>query len=336
MRTSTRIAFQKYLARQAQLNGVPDATKKFAVTNPVEQIMEQKIQLTSEFLRSINVTPVMELAGEKLGLSMGSTIASTTDTDAADRQTQDPTTLDGQGYLCTQTNFDTHVKYNKLDLWAGFKNFQEMMRDLVLKRIALDRIMVGFNGTSRAATSNRGANPLLQDVNVGWFEKIRLNAPAQHITEIVGASGVINIGDTGDFKNIDSFVFDAVNNYIPAHLQEDPELVVLMGRQMLADKYFPLIETHGSTPTENKALDMMISAKRVGGLQAVRAPFIPAGALAITRLDNLSIYWQQGSRRRHISENAKRDRIEDYQSLNEAYVVENYEDLLLAENVTFV
>ncbi len=336
MRNETRVEHEKYLAKIASLNGIKDPSKKFAVTNPIEQIMEDKIQESSEFLGKINIVGVTEQQGEKLGLSVGSTIAGTQDTDAGDRATQDPSTLDGHGYLCTQTNFDTHIGYAKLDLWAATKNFQERVRNMVLKRMALDRIMIGFNGASRAATSNRGVNPLLQDVNIGWFEKIRLNAPQQYIDEIVGASGVVNVGAAGDYKNLDSLVYDSVNNYIATHLQDDTELVVVLGRQLLADKYFPLIETHGSTPSENKALDTMISSKRVGGLQGVRVPYIPANSMAITRLDNLSIYFQKGSRRRTIVENAKRDRVEDYQSVNEAYVVEDYDGICLIDNIALV
>ncbi len=43
------------------------------------------------------------------------------------------------------------------------------VRNAIIKRQALDRIMIGFNGVSRAKTSDRSANPLLQDVNKGWL-----------------------------------------------------------------------------------------------------------------------------------------------------------------------
>jgi len=56
----------------------------------------------------------------------------------------------------------------------------------------------------------------------------------------------------------------------------------------------------------------------------VRAPFFPPNALLITRLDNLSIYWQEDTRRRSVIDNPKRDRIENFESVNEAYVVEDY------------
>lgn len=333
MRNTTREIFNAFMQRQAELNGIGDPTKKFSVAPSVEQSLESKIQESSEFLSRINIVPVTEQQGEKLGLGIGSSIASTTDTSANDRQTQDPTDLDKVGYLATQTNFDTHITYAKLDMWAKFQDFQLKWRDAILKRIALDRQMIGWNGTSRAATSNRTTNPLLQDVNLGWLQKARVNSPERVLSEVVEASGKVTIGSSGDYKNLDALVFDAAGNMLDPWYVEDTELVVVMGRALLADKYFPIIGQHAETPTENRALDLMLSAKRVGGLQAVRVPNFPANALAITRLDNLSIYYQEGSRRRHIMENPKRDRIEDYQSVNEAYVIEDHGGFCAVENI---
>lgn len=335
MRNNSRHIFESYINQVASLNGVNDATKKFAVTDPVAQTLESKIQDTSEFLKRVNIVPVTEKVGEKLGLGVGPSIAGTTDTSVQDRVTQDPTTLEGNGYDCTQTNFDTHIPYPLIDMWAKFPDFQERMRDAVLKRAALDRQMIGWNGTSRAATSDRVTNPLLQDVNIGWLEKVRLADPAKIMSEVVALSNAINVGATGDYKNLDSMVFDIVTNLLDPWYQDDTELVVVMGRQILADKYFPLLETY-SQPTESNAMDMIISGKRVGGLQAVRVPNFPASALAVTRLDNLSIYYQEGSRRRQIMENPKRDRVEDYNSVNEAYVVEDIGGFCAAENIAFV
>ncbi|MCV5631998.1 phage major capsid protein, P2 family, partial [Escherichia coli] len=118
-------------------------------------------------------------------------------------------------------------------------------------------------------------------------------------------------------------VMDATNNLIEPWYQEDPDLVVIVGRQLLADKYFPIVNKEQDN-SEKIAADLIISQKRMGGLQAVRAPFFPANALLITRLDNLSIYWQEDTRRRSVIDNPKRDRIENFESVNEAYVVEDY------------
>ncbi|MOA60462.1 Phage major capsid protein, P2 family [compost metagenome] len=54
----------------------------------------------------------------------------------------------------------------------------------------------------------------------------------------------------------------------------------------------------------------------------------------MTRLDNLSIYWQEGTRRRTVVDNAKRDRIENFESVNESYVIEDLGCAAMAENIT--
>ena len=101
---------------------------------------------------------------------------------------------------------------------------------------------------------------------------------------------------------------------------------------MLSDKYFPLVNKEQEN-SEKIAADLIISQKRMGGLQAVRAPFFPANALLITRLDNLSIYIMDSSHRRHIEEVARRDRIENYESLKIDFVVEDYGCAAMIENI---
>lgn len=333
MRNETRIAYNAYLAQLASLNGVPSAAEKYTVAPSIQQTLESKIQESSDFLQRINVVGVPEQSGEKLGLGVSGPIAGTTDTAAQDRATSDLSQMDANGYVCTQTNFDSHIGYAKLDLWAKFPDFQTRLRDAILRRQALDRIMIGFNGTSRAVTSNKVANPLLQDVNKGWLQKYRDNAAARVMDEGANA-GAVRVGAAAgrDYYNLDALVFDAVNNLIEPWYREDTELVVVLGRDLLADKYFPLVNAD-NPPTEKLAADLIVSQKRVGGLQAVRAPYFPAGALLITRLDNLSIYWQEGARRRTVVDNAKRDRIENYESSNEAYVVEDYGCGGVVENI---
>ena len=333
MRNTTRKLYTAMLAHIAQINDVDDATAKFSVNPSVQQTLETRIQDSSEFLKRINITGVTEQTGAKLGLGVGGPIASTTNTTTTDRSTKDPTALDEQGYLCTQTNFDTHITYAKLDAWAKFPDFQTRFRDAVIKRQALDRIMIGFNGTSRAATSNPTANPLLQDVNKGWLQKYREFAAARVMDEGANA-GAIRVGAAAgrDYFNLDALVMDAVANLVDPWHREDTELVALMGRDLLHDKYFPLVNA-ANAPTEQLALDTVVSQKRVGGLQAARVPFVPDDAILITRFDNLSIYFQEQARRRTIVDNAKRDRIENYESSNDAYVVEDYGFGCLIENI---
>lgn len=334
MKASTRKKFEAYQARIGELNGVSDVSKKFTATPSVQQSLETNMQESSDFLSKINVIGVAEQEGEKLGLGISSPIASTTNTTTTDRATSDPTSLDTDGYRCEQTNFDTHLTYQKLDMWAKFPNFQTLIRDAILKRQALDRIMIGFNGTSRAATSNKATNPLLQDVNIGWLQKYRANAAARVMDE--GANiGAIRVGAAAgrDYFNLDALVFDAVNSLLDVWHQDSTDLVVICGRALLSDKYFPLINVD-QAPTETLATDIIVSQKRIGNLPAARVPFFPANSMMITPLSNLSIYWQEGTRRRNIVENSKRDRVENYESSNDAYVVEDYGAGCVIENIT--
>lgn len=339
MRNATRVLFAAYLSQIAKLNGVSSASEQFTAAPSVQQTIETKVQESSDFLSRVNNIGVTEQQGEKIGLGIGSPIASTTNTATTDRAPIDPTALDNRAYECKQTNYDTYLTYAKLDAWAKFSDFQTRIRDAIIRRQALDIISIGFNGTSRAATSDRVANPLLQDVNVGWLQKLRTEAPARVMDEVLAASGVVQIGDAvtaaNGYKNLDALVFDVVNNLIDPWYREDTELVVILGRDMLADKYFPLINKVQDN-SEKMAADLIISQKRVGGLTAVRAPMFPAGKMLITRLDNLSRYYQDGSRRRTVVDNVKRDRYENYESSNDAFVIEDLGLAALVENITIV
>ena len=152
--------------------------------------------------------------------------------------------------------------------------------------------------------------------------------------EVESGTGKIYIGKNQAYQNLDALVYSAVNDLIEPWFQEDTELVAIVGRDLLADKYFPLVNAQDK-PTEKLAADIVISQKRIGGLPAVRVPFFPAGAILITRLDNLSIYYQEGAMRRTFVDNAKRDQYEDYMSSNDAFVVENYDCVALLENIEF-
>lgn len=335
MRTDTRKAFNAFKDQLAKLNGVESAGEQFNVTPSVQQTLETRMQDSSEFLSQINMVGVDEIKGQKVGLGVTGPIAGRTNTEEKDRATRDVTELTDSSYEAVSTEFDTHIRWAQLDAWSRFPDFQARIRNAILQRQALDRIMIGFNGTAAATETDRTTNPMLEDVNIGWLQKYRTHAPARVLTG-GAAAGSVTVGAGGDYENLDALVFDAVNEMIDPWYREDTALVAIMGRKMLADKYFPLIQQHAETPTENRALDLMISQKRVGGLQAVRAPFVPDGSILITSLANLSLYWQLGSRRRYVIDNPKRNRIENYESSNDAYVVEDYGFGCLVENITEV
>jgi len=89
-------------------------------------------------------------------------------------------------------------------------------------------------------------------------------------------------------------------------------------------------------PTEKIATDLILSQHRIGGLKAVEVPYIPDGTALITTLSNLSLYWQISGRRRYLKEAPEKNRIENYESSNDAYVVEDYGRGCLLENIDMV
>lgn len=338
MKNETRKLFNQMKADLAALYGVDTVSESFAATPSLQQTLETKIQESSMFLSKINMPLVTELAGEKIGLGISSTIASTTNTNTTDRVPFDPTSLDNFGYFCQEIDFDVALKWSKIDQWAKFKDFVTRYRAAITTRQALDRIMIGWNGTSRAANSDRVANPLLQDVAKGWIQKAREAAPVRVMTQ-VGSTGKIQIGDTvlaaNGYKNLDALVMDMTGNLIDVWHRKDPNLVVLLSDDMMADKYFPLVNKVQDN-SEKISADMIISQQRVGGKQAITVPHFPSGKIVITSLENLSIYIQEGSRRRIIRDNPARNQVEDFQSSNDDFVVEDFGMFAVAENIEIV
>ena len=334
MRNDTRQAFNGYLHQIASLCNIAtaDVSKKFNITPSVQQKLETKLQESSEFLKRINIVPVDEQVGEVLGLGPSGTIAGRTDTSSTGRrQGVDVTGMSKVSYTCHQTNYDTFLSYAKMDAWAKFPDFQKRLSQVIVERCALDRIMIGWNGTSAAATTNRATNPLLQDVNIGWIKKIKTDAVEQSMSQ--GAvAGKVTYGHTSaDYKNLDALVFDA-KQMISTAYRDDPNLVVIVSSELMHDKLFPLVSDNDA-PTEKLAADVVVSQRRLGGLQAVVVPYFPAGTILITRLDNLSIYYQAGARRRAVLERPERNGVETFESSNDAFVVEEYGLCALVENI---
>lgn len=335
MRKETRIALNGYMAQVAKVNGIESAAEKFTVEPTAQQRLETAIQESSGFLQRINIVGVTEKTGESLSLGVTGSIAGRTDTTQKDRVPRAVHGLTKDAYDCKKTDFDTALAYATIDAWAKFPDFQARLAGAVAERQALDRIMIGFNGTSAADETNRTTNPLLQDVNIGWLQKIRTSAPDRVMSEVVDSSGKVTLGATGDYKTLDGIVFDAIQALEPWH-RKHPNLVVLVDRNLLHSKLLNAVERGADSNQEENAVDEIIAKARLGGLPIVDAPFFPDGTLLVTTLDNLSIYWQEGARRRHLIDNPKRDRFEDYQSSNDAYVIEDFGLVSLVENIEAV
>ncbi|WP_038342992.1 phage major capsid protein, P2 family [Acinetobacter sp. A47] len=334
MRSETRKKFNASMAKLAEINEVESVSHKFAVEPTVQQRLEDKIQLSSGFLKRINIHLVQEQSAAAVGLGISRPIASRTNTSTTDRQATDPTGLDERSYFCVKTDFDTAIKYQKLDQWAKFKDFYARFSGQIQKRQALDRIMIGFNGTSIAKTTDIEKNPKLQDVNKGWLQKQREENP-ERVMSSGAEQDVITVGSTGDYKNIDALVMDLANEMIDEVHQDNPDLVVICNRKTVSDKYFPLVNKDQEN-SEKLAADLIMSQKQIGSLPVYAAPFFPEGVIWVTTFDNISIYVQEGARRRTVIDNPKRDQIENYESSNEDYFIEDLGLSAMAENIKLV
>lgn len=360
MLNATRALFNAYVAQIARLNNVADATTKFSVDPVVEQRLEDRIRNSSEFLMEINMIPVTQQEGETLGVGAGRTLAGRTDTSGGARRK--PAAVGGNNrkhrYLCRQTNFDWSRRYAVIDAWRHRPEFETLIRDDIAHQTALDRISIGFHGVEAADTTDPVGNPNLEDVNEGWLFKIREDAAEQVFDDgalTVRTNGTNNpalkaiyvkagvdlfdsslnnaVTADADYSSLDALVLDAKRLIHERH-RGDNDLVVIVGHDLVDDKYFNIAQETGATATEVEATDRILrSTKMIGGLPAMRVSSFPGNALLITKLSNLSIYWQEGTRRRFLKDEPEFDQIANYESVNEAYVVEEYELVALVENI---
>lgn len=328
--------FSQYKQDIARVNGVDTVAQTFSVAPVPEQKIVAAYQDSSDFLKKINFYTVDNAQGQKLGLQIGTTIASNTDTRITPRRPTPVGALEQlDEYLCSQTNYDIAYLWDLLNAWAHFPDFKQKLAAMVIKAIALDKQTMGFNGRFRARTSDRNQYPLLEDVKKGWLQKIREWAPEQCFPGTDDGTGklILAVGATApEYKTLDGLVEYAIENHIATQHQDGGDLVAICGRGLLSEKYLPMLNTV-QDPTEQIAARLIYANKQLGTLPAVHVPRFPANTILITSFNNLSIYMQRGTMRRYIQAEPQWDRDVDYQSVNEDFVVEDYSKCSLLENI---
>lgn len=328
MNNNTRKALSNWIVQLGKAYGVSptviEQAKQFAATPQVEQVLQKSIVAKSTLLQRINMRNVNQITGKKLGMSTTQPIAGNTDTSGSGVRT--PVNVLGLSvdeYKCEKTNYDTSILYDTLDEWSEFKNFKQLLQDAINETIANNRAMIGWYGESYSKDSDLGANPLMQDVNIGWFEQVRINKPSQLLTQ-GGTANEIRFGPGGDYENIDHAV-EEVKTGIPVHKRNDPSLVVLVGSDLLAQQRIDLYKNQGGTPSEKERVETPKVTSTFGSLPLAQEAYFPGRGLAITSMKNLGLYTQKGSVHRSIVENASKDRLENFLTMREAYVVEDYD-----------
>jgi P2 family phage major capsid protein len=199
-------------------------------------------------------------------------------------------------FLLKNTLFDTWLPWETIDNWSKFPDFATRYSRQVAISVALSRIMVGFHGTIAAADTDADANPLGEDVNIGWLQKLRLER-ADHVmgretettggvTTATGAAKPIYIGknaDTsdGDYKNIDALAYDLIAG-MPSWARASTDHVVIVSQDLVDEKYFPMINRPlsdtidgGRSTSDQVTSDIVMSTKQIGGRPAAIVPFSP-------------------------------------------------------------
>ena len=247
--------------------------------------------------------------------------------------------MDAYSYLCRKTNYDYAVSYAQMDAWAHQPNFQPLISSAMARQMSLDRIMIGFNGTSYADPSDRAANPLLQDCGIGWLQKIRNEAAHRRITGVTITSRNQNnaIVAEGTYGNVAAAVYDAKNSLMDEWHKRNPDNVVILSGDLLTTSNFPTINAMSQTNpnTEMLAGQLIVAQERVGNMPTFIAPYMPGNAILITPFKNLSIYYQRGGLRRTIKEEPEYNRVATYQSSNDDFIVEDYGAVAFIDGITF-
>lgn len=329
MKPKTRQEFNAYLNAYAQAIGNQSAALRNEVAH-YPPLPQQKTYLRvaerAEFLKQVNHVPVDAQIGQRVGIGVSKPLASRTNTDIDERKTQDMADMTGDEYRCMQTNTDTHISYRTLDSWAHMDGFMQKYNDSLSLQKARDRLMIGFNGETAAPVTDKAANPLLQDVNIGWIANVRNREPWRMMgydSDGTATTDTYRLGEGGTYKTLDMLVFDMITNLLDAWHQGADDLVVLVGREIWTNHGLSLL-SNSTLPTERNALSTWFAAQTVAGLPCVMPPFFPTRGVVVTSYSNLSIYYQMGTLRRAVIDNPKRDRVEEYHSENEAYVVEDF------------
>ncbi|MBI6895261.1 phage major capsid protein, P2 family [Pseudomonas mosselii] len=323
--------FAKLQLALAEGYGVALVSQQFSVDPSITQELNEAITAKADFLERINVVPVTEIKGEKVFIGTNGPVTGRTNTKTTDREAKDASGLDNNLYELHDTQSDVGLPYAKIDAWAKFPDFHQKYSAAVQKQIALDRIMIGFHGTHVAIDTDITQYPLLQDVNIGWLQILRTQAPHQVVAQ-GKVAGKIVIGAGGDYANLDAAVHDA-KQLVDERLRENGDLVAIIGSDLLAADKAKLYSKQADTPTEKERIELAQVIATYGGLPAYSVPTFPVDAILVTSFDNLSIYYQDSSWRKQTVDNPKRSRVEDYNSRNEGYVVEQLEKAGLMENI---
>lgn len=311
--------------------------KQFAATPSIEKkLIEKLVEHGGWFAAHIFFRLVNLKQGQKIAMSLSARTSSTTNTagkgGANKRIPRRLLDLADDSYECTQVNDDTLLNYDDLDDWAEFApEFIALYNQLLRSGIFDSLIIKGWNGVSRADDSDIATYPNMDDVIVGWLQKIRVfNTGSQYLLGDVG--NPIELGGA-TYTNLDMLV-NALKQQIAIHKREN--LVAYISDDLVGEAGGHYYAAGGDKASEKvyQALNNGIVLETFGGLRTFVPPFFPAGTILLTPMQNLQHYTQRGSIRRTVKDMPEDDGIAEFQSSNQSFVVYDEERTFLCEGIT--
>ncbi|EGQ8495649.1 TPA: phage major capsid protein, P2 family [Vibrio diabolicus] len=320
---------QEFCTATLSAANAPQGTQSFNLTPPMETKLRQAIMESDAFLGMVSLLPVQQIKGQVVdvgddGLSTGRSGSGRFSVEVGQS---------GNTYELTKTDSGAHILWETMTQWAnsGSKgHWLSMMKSAISRRFALDMLRVGFNGTSIATNTDPIKNPLGQDVNKGWLTIVKEKRSSQ----VLASAKLDPTGTATDsYKNLDSLTQDLINTTIAPEHRQDPDLVVLVGSNLVAAEQHRLLEAADS-PTEHKAAQSL--AKTIAGKKAYTPPFFPADQLWVTNTKNLQILTQEGTQWRKQKNDEDELRFKQNHIRMEGYAVGNLKKFAAIESVSVV
>lgn len=316
----TEALLRKYAAGLAAANGVADASRYFALSDPKETALRDAIMHSDEFLSKLpNVLDVEQVKGQVVTTGIPGIYTGR----KKDGRFTRPLTVDGNEYELAETDSGSYLPYTTLVTWAnaGSENeFFNRIQAFSNRQVALDMIRIGLNGASAAENTDPDTNKNGEDVNTGWHAIVKARSAKQIVEE--GPT----LGKGGDFIGLDAAAADLVHTLIDESYRGHPDLVVLVAPDLVAQDKVTLLNAIDA-PTEKVAAQLI--GRQIAGMTAYTPPFMPEGRLIVTTLANLHIYTQRGTRQRKAEWNDDRKRFENSYLRMEGYAVE-YDEIYAA------
>lgn len=321
----------EYFARQAELNQISISSVSegafFTVVPEVEHNWVTAVSESDSFLKRIDLDTCTSQVVNDLGPDEMALVSGRTNTEEDDRKTTSIAGVKGVRYVAEPTDHDTHISYAELNKWTR-RNGARFQRLIANRRAASkgnDLLKIGWHGKSVESNTDPIKNPLGQDVNIGWIERVRKHKP-EHLLD--GSN--ITIGEGGTYKSLDALVI-AMRAQIPKEKQADLELFA--SAEYFEDRAMKLVETQTVTERGDGSL-LRAEYLLAGGIKGSTPNYFPDKTIILTNPKNLAHRTQEGSVRQAIENNHKRSRQEHFLQSNEFYAVKDYDAIIIMEGVT--